>query len=75
MNCDTQGDSAGLQIVWHNPAPPSRRETKPRRLALETKTIYLAGNLDSDALFELISGGNLARVENRGSKEVWEQWG
>lgn len=75
MNRDSQCDSPGLQIVWHNPAPPGRSGIRPRRLALATKTIYVAGNLDSDALFELISGGNPAPVERRGTEEVCEQWG
>lgn len=75
MNCDSERDSPGLQIVWHNPAPPSRSGRRPLRLALETKTIYVAGTLDSDALYELISGGNPARVEWRSAEEVCEQWG
>ena len=75
MNCDSEGDSLGLQIVWHNPAPPAKSGRRPRRLALETKTIYVAGTVDSDALYELIPGGNPARVERRDTEEVCEQWG
>jgi len=75
MNCDSEGDSPGLQIVWHNPARLSSSGRRPRRLALETKTIYVAGNLDSDALYEVISGGNLSQAESRDTEEVCEQWG
>ena len=75
MNCDSEGDSPGLQIVWHNPAPPSRSGRRPRRLALETKTIYVAGTLDSDALYELISGGSQAQVQSPGPEEVCKLWG
>ena len=66
----------GMRIVWHNPAPPNRNRSRPRPLALDTDTtIYITGSPDIDAVFELISGGNLARVGERITEEECEQWG
>ena len=76
MNWYEDGEAAGLQIIWRNPAPPRRSGTKPRRLALDTNTtIYVANHPESDALFEVTPGRNLAAVGMRRTQEVCEPWG
>lgn len=59
----------GMQIVWRNPLPPRRSRSRPRLLELNMNTtIYVAGGPDVEAVFELISGGNIDTVVERSAE-------
>ena len=62
-------EALGMRIVWRNPLPPRRSRSRPRLLELDMDaTIYVAGSPDVEAVFELIPGGNIAAVAERGAE-------
>jgi hypothetical protein len=62
-------ETLGMQIVWRNPLPPRRSRSRPRLLELDMDaTIYIAGSPEVEAVFELIPGGNIAAVAERGAE-------